>query len=205
MNLDRLHQFEKQFYLQYPNGWNDEELADILRKHQVSKVQEFAREALSKETLQHPNQAIEMIVKLISKASVVSVFEKVQFRNLIKESDAIFIQDVVDAIEEMLHQNQATGFDRLVGLLSPYKLAKWPIITAFLFYQNPTYEVFIKPTTVKAIIKQLELEDLHYSPKVNYPFYQKYREQFHVLSQHVNKELSITTGHFSGFLMMQTT
>lgn len=204
MNMEALKHYERQFYLRFPGGWDNPELVERLKKHKVKNVHEFALKVLQEDALRHPNQAIQDITKLLSKASMVSVFEKVRFRNLIKESDQLFIQDLVDAIDEMVNHDQERGFERLVGLLSPYKLAKWPIITALLFYGNPTVEVLVKPTTVKAIIKQLDLEGLQYSPKVNYPFYRAYRDTIHALSQHVKKELSITTAHFSGFLMSQT-
>jgi len=82
------------------------------------------------------------------------------------------------------------------------KIAKWPIITVLLTYYNLTKEVFIKPNTVKRVIEVLELEGLHYTPKVNYEFYFGYRKAINQMKKHVDLSLSITNGHFSGFLMM---
>lgn len=162
----------------------------------------FAQEVLCEDALDRELEAMDNITKLISKSSLVSVFEKVKFRNLIQESDDLFKRDIVGAIRVMLHENEETGFTQLVNLLAPYQLAKWPIITVLLTYYRPKQDVFVKPTTVKQIIQVMELEDIHYTSKVNYDFYRTYRSALLDMMQHVNPELSISNGHFSGFLMM---
>lgn len=202
INIKKLKEYETRFYMRYPNGWESEALQATLKKHNVGKMESFAQEVLSEDGLRHELEAMKGIVKLISRSSLVSVFEKVKFKNLIAESDDLFQREIVDTIRIMLHENEALGFERLAALLSPYKMAKWPIITVLLTYYQPKKQVFVKPTTVKAIIRNVELTNLTYTPKVNYSFYREYRDAFLTMTSHVNKELSKSNGHFSGFLMM---
>lgn len=202
MNVNKLKWAEKRFFDFYPDGFQSDELNQTLKKHKVGKMTEFAQEVLSKKALKKELVAMDNITKLITRSSLVSVFEKMRFRDLIKESDVLYKREFVHAVYTMTHENQQAGFEQLISLLEPYKLAKWPIITVLLTYYNPTVEVFVKPTTVKRIIEVLELEGIQYTPKMNYEFYKGYREAFNDLKQYVNPSLSITNGHFSGFLMM---
>ena len=202
MNKTLLRQLETKFYDRYPEGWESEELKPILKKHRVGKMEELAKQVLSLESLNRELESCDNIVKLIAKSSLVSVFEKVRFKNLMNEMEDLFKRDFVDSVRVMLHEDEEAGFTRLVGLLAPYQLAKWPIITVLLTYFEPQKNVFVKPTTVKQIISLLELEGLVYTSKVNYAFYEQYRTAFLAMTSLVNPELSVTNGHFSGFLMM---
>lgn len=202
MNENRLKIAEKRFFDLYPKGFESEELLLELKKHKVGKMTDFAVEVLSKKAMKRELETMDNIQKMISRSSLVSVFEKMRFRDLIQESDVLFKKEFVHALYTMLHVNQQAGFEQIVSLLEPYKLAKWPIVTVLLTYYNPTVEVFVKPTTVKRIIEVLELEDLTYTPKVDYVFYVKYRKAFNQMKSYVDPSLSVTNGHFSGFLMM---
>jgi len=202
MNVNKLKWAEKRFFDLYPDGFESEELKTTLKKHKVGKMSEFAKEVLSKKAMKREVETMDNITKLIGRSSLVSVFEKMRFRDLINESDVLFKREFVHAVYTMIHENQENGFNQVVSLLEPYKLAKWPIVTVLLTYYNPTVEVFVKPTTVKRIISVLELENILYTPKVNYEFYVGYREAFNKLKEHVSPSLSISNGHFSGFLMM---
>ena len=202
MNINKLKAAEHQFLSMYPEGFESEGLKDGARKHKMDKMIKDAQEFLSIEGLRHYKVAIQNIKKLISRASIVSVFEKTKFRNLLNESDDLFEQEFVDAVYTMIHEDQEEGFTKIVDLLSPYKIAKWPILSAMLLYYSPKEEVLIKPTTVKKVIEYFELEGLKYTPKVNYQFYAEYRAAIHKMIDLVDPKLSITNGHFSGFLMM---
>jgi len=201
MNIPKLKALESAFYKQYPGGFESDELKRIVKRHKVGKLNDMAQEVLSKEALASP-EALKGIRKLISTSTMVSVYEKVPFRDLLDEADELLANNIVHAIYDLIHGDQESGFEQLVSLLAPYKLAKWPILTVLLTYYHPTEEVFVKPTTVKKIIQHLELENLTYTPKPNYAFYQEYRRQFLELTKQVDPALSETNGHFSGFLMM---
>ena len=165
-------------------------------------MEELAQEIFDPVALERELESMDKIVKFITKSSLVSVFEKVKFKNLINESDELFKRDLVDSIREMLHEDEESGFNRVVNLLAPYKMAKWPIITVILTYYRPKENVFVKPTTVKRIIQEFELQGVNYTPKVNYPFYRDYRTIFIEMTKQVDERLSISNGYFSGFLMM---
>ena len=202
MNLTTLKWAEKRFFDFYPDGFQSIELNETLKKHKVGKMTEFAQKVLSKKEMKRELEAMDNIMKIITRSSMVSVFEKMRFRDLIKESDDGFKKEFVHAVYTMIHGNQQSGFEQVVSILAPYKLAKWPIVTVLLTYYNPIVEVFVKPTTVKRIIAVLELNELQYTPKMNYEFYVGYREAFNGLKEHVDPSLSVSNGHFSGFLMM---
>lgn len=202
MNITLLQKAEERFFSMYPLGFETPELLDVLKKHKIQRMNSVAQEALSKENLQENPDAINDIVKIISRSSIVSVFEKTKFRNLIKEMDSEFHHECINAIYQMIHENEQNGFEQLVSLLSPFKIAKWPVVTVLLAYYRPTKDIFIKPTTVKKVITTFELKDIKYSPKVNYEFYDKYRFYINQMKTYVDPRIHITNGHFSGFLMM---
>jgi hypothetical protein len=202
MNIERLKQAEKRFFTLYPLGFESDDLKVELKKHKMDKMIALANDALSKENLLENEDAVYDILTLITRASIVSVFEKTAFRNVINDMDTTYHKDLVDQVYTMIHVNEKEGFEGVVSLLSPYKAAKWPVLSALLGYYRPDYDVFIKPTTVKKVIETYELQDITYSATLNYEFYQKYRAYFNQMRQLLDPRLSITNGHFSGFLMM---
>lgn len=109
---------------------------------------------------------------------------------------------LVEAVKELMHGDEEKGFNQLTTLLKPYKLAKWTLVSVFLAYYRPTYDVFLKPTTVKGVINTFELEGLKYSPTPTYEFYVKYRDAINEMKTKVDGSLSPNNPAFSGFLMM---
>lgn len=201
MNIDKLKQLEKEFLHVYPDGFDSEAMQEGARKHKIGPTAKFFEQALSETSLESGLDAIEDVVKCITKSSMVSVFEKVRFKDLIKgiSKDEKFF--LLDAIYENVHGDEEKGFNMMIELLSKYKLAKWPILTVFRTYMNLDHDVLIKPTTVKKVIKHLEL-DLTYSPSPTYAFYNKYREYINEMKKHVAKSLQPNNPAFSGFLMI---
>lgn len=202
MNLQRLSEAEKAFLEAYPEGFNDPELQKIGKKHKISQMTELTQELLAPDRFGLSKQVTESFGKIISKASVVSVFEKVKFRDYIKNVGPDQCDGIAYGLKELLHGNQQEGFETLVDILSEEKMAKWPIISVISYYNNPTYEVFIKPTTVKMIIKELELPGVIYKPRPSWEFYEAYREQINELKRHISDKISKDSGAFCGFLMM---
>lgn len=204
MNIQRLKIQEEKFLNRYPQGFQNPEMLQIAKKHNVSRLITLQEEALNAEAFEEPEKALDTLVKLISRSSLVSVFEKTAFKNHVSSLPAVEKRDLVHGFYQLLHGDQKTGFEHLVDLLTPYKMAKWTILTILLYYQNPLKEVVIKPTTVKGVIDYLELEDLVYSPKPSYAFYVRYREAIGQLKQCVSSELQVENGAFCGFLMFVT-
>lgn len=202
MNKKTLYMLENKFVSVYVDGFQPEELKRISKKHNVGKLVEYTQRICSLENLQKGMMVLPDVVKIITKSSMVSVFEKMRFRDdfnaFFEEEKEMFLFGLI----EWLHGDEKTGFETLVSLLKPYKLAKWTIITAFKTYYNPSFDVFVKPTTVKNIIKVLELENIKYTPTPNYQFYASYRAYLNKMIKLVDKRLSPNTPAFSGFLMM---
>ncbi len=203
MNEQKLKYLESAFLSQYKNGFNDEELQKVGKKHNLKKRTENIHNVCSEEALNQGLANYENVVKVVGTSSLVSVFEKMRFRDLSKELDDLEKHMFLDAVYELIHGDEEIGFQMMYDLLSPYKLAKWPIITIFRAYYYPHNDIFVKPTTVKKIISYLELEDIHYTPKVNYDFYKKYRIYFNQMKDLVeNETLKPNNPAFSGFLWM---
>ena len=79
------------------------------------RMEEFTRENLKKENFSNPNLIADTFFKIIQKSVLVSLFDKLKFRDLLLnltsyEKDMLSIE-----IYELLHGNQKDGFDGLVG------------------------------------------------------------------------------------------
>ncbi|MBI9009011.1 MAG: hypothetical protein JEZ05_03185 [Tenericutes bacterium] len=197
MNVKKLLTLENEFLSVHPEGFASPDMLKIAKKHNVNKLSQFVKEICSKGLVVIPD-----IVKIITKSSMVSVFEKMRFRDLIKELSEEEKLLLVRAIYENIHGEEEEGFNELVHLLKPYKLAKWTIISAFRAYYYLDVDVFMKPITIKKIIAFLELSGLNYNATPNYYFYFVYRNYINEMKELVNKSLSPNNPAFSGFLMM---
>ncbi len=201
MNIQKLKQLEKGFLYMYPKGFKTETLKEVSKKHKLGKTSDFFKMACSKEAIESGLDSIDDIVKAVTRSSMVSVFEKVKFKDMIKGISKDEKFEFLDALYENLYGNEEEGFKSLVSFLSKYKMAKWPIVTCFRAYLNMDYDVFLKPTTVKKVVNYLEL-DLVYSPTPSFSFYTKYRDCILKMKSRVSKDLQVNNPAFSGFLMM---
>ncbi len=201
MNIEKLKELEDNFLSIYPDAFDSEDMKEVKKKHKIYKLQKYLLEVCSKENLTNGKDIISDITKFITRSSMISVFEKVKFKDIMKElsedEHIIFVQ----AIKELLYGNEEEGFNHLVYVLKPYKLAKWSIISAFKAYYNLNTEVFIKPTTVKKIIRELELDDMIYHPTPDFHFYKKFRDYINEMKTLVDPRLSSSNPAFTGFLM----
>jgi hypothetical protein len=141
------------------------------------------------------------MVRVITRSSLISRFEKPKFRDFARSLHPMEQQDLVQGLEELLLGNEQTGFEILLALLRPWKLAKWPLMTVCQAYYRPDVEVFIKPTTTKGIIATLELKDLQYSPTPSWSFYERYRAAINEMKTKVDPSLSPYNIAFTGFMM----
>ena len=48
MNYDKLYEAEASFLMRYPDGFEDEAMAPIRKKHNINKLVEFAQANLAK-------------------------------------------------------------------------------------------------------------------------------------------------------------
>ncbi|NYQ86009.1 hypothetical protein, partial [Escherichia coli] len=93
------------------------------------------------------------------------------------------------------------GFEELLFQFQREKLAKWTLMTVFQAYFNPEVDVFIKPTTTKNIIKELNL-DIVYNPTPSWEFYEHYSNILNQMKTKIEKSLAPSNAAFCGFLMM---
>jgi hypothetical protein len=203
MNINRLKTAESNFLHAYPEGFADPVIVEIAKKHKIDKIHKLALDSFAKPQFKHCTRINTAITKLISQSSMVSVFEKVRFRDFMK-SVPDYEQDILAAgLKQFLHGDQEIGFQMMTDLLATYKLAKWPLLTACPYYYRPETEVFMKPTTVKGVIDYFELTGLKYSPQPTYLFYRTYRDQVLEMKKLVSNTLGYNdNAAFCGFLMM---
>lgn len=204
MNLKKLRDAESIFLHRYPDGFADEQMQDRLKKHNVGKLSDFARTALTKKAFANQGAVLDDIVKIVSRSSMVSMFEKPKFRDYVNGMTRDDREFLAGAFKRMLHGSPRKGFEDIVDVLGDAKLAKWSLLTICLFYYRPEKEVFVKPTTTKNAIRQFDLEGLVYKPRPSWEFYQAYRTAITEMKSKVNPSLSPNNAAFTGFLMMAT-
>lgn len=202
MNKQRLHDAETDFLAQFPGGFSNPVMLLEGKKHQVAKRSEQAQELFAPERFAHPQQVAEDMVKLISRSSMVSMFEKPRLRDWVKAMTHNERESYAFALHDILHGDQEYGFNLMLDLLRPARLAKWSLMTILPYYYAPRTEVFVKPTTTKGVIRYFELQDLVYNPTPSYEFYTRYRDQIVQMRGMVDPSLQYDNAAFTGFLMM---
>ncbi len=202
LDAKKLKALEGDFLMQYPQGFADPEMVKIGKKHNVGKLTEQSKEFFSKQACSNVHVTAENMIKVVSRSSMVSMFEKPKFRDFVRSMDENEKAFMVNALSQMLHGKQQLGFEAFVDILKTQKLAKWSLVTIIPSYYKPTKEVFVKPTTAKGILKHFEIEDPIYKPAPTWDFYKKYRKMINEAKKNVDKNLSPSNAAFSGFLMM---
>jgi hypothetical protein len=203
MNIVRLKQAEEAFFDRFPGGfYNAEIIAIRTKKHNVDKMIAFTQESLAKRNFRLPDLVVQNMMKVVSRSSVISRFEKPKFRELV---DSLFPEEknlLADGLEELLHGDEQLGFETVLNLLKSRKLAKWSLMTICPTYFHPQRDVLVKPSTVKGIIQYFELNDLHYKPTPSWEFYDAYRTIIHEMKSKVDQSLAPTNAAFSWFLLL---
>lgn len=202
MNRTKLKKAEERFFMRYPGGFSDPLMLEIVKKHKVDKMRKLAQDSFSIEQFESPNNIVDSMLNIVSKSSLISIFEKPKFKDMVNILNDSEKERLSRGLKEFLYGNQEFGFLLMCELLSEYKIAKWPLMTVCQVYFNPSVEVFIKPTTAKGIIQYFELDGLKYNPKPTYKFYEAYREQINSMKREVNTALHHDNAAFCGFLMM---
>ncbi len=201
LNLERLLQAEATFFERYPGGFSNPEMIALRKHHQLDRMVALAQESFATPNFNHPDLIIENLVKIITRSSLISRFEKPKFGDFARSLSPLERQDLVQGLEALLHGNEQTGFEILLAILRTWKLAKWPLMTVCQAYYRPQWEVFIKPTTTKGILATFELKDLHYSPTPSWSFYERYRAIINEMKTLVDPSLSTYNIAFTGFMM----
>ena len=202
MNIRKLKQAEKAFFKLYPGGFNHPEMVALGRKHNMDKMIALTQESFAKKNFKTPEMIIANMIKVISRSSMVSLFEKPKFRDF---ANSLYPQDrdlLVNGLKKMLYGKPQQGFEMMLEVLKLGKLAKWSLITICPTYFRPQTEVFVKPTTVKGVIEFFELKSLQYNPTPTWAFYNEYRDVINNMKSKVDPGFSPYNAAFSGFLMM---
>ncbi|MDN3640935.1 hypothetical protein QWY82_19205 [Simiduia curdlanivorans] len=202
MHIQRLKLAEQDFLSRYPGGFQHPDMLAIGKKHNVTKLSDFCQQAFAKRNFSNTNQIIEDWLKVISRSSMISLFEKPKFKSFIGTRNSDELRALVQSAKMMLHGKAESGFELQLDLLKMDKLAKWSIISALPAYYRLQAEIFIKPTTAKGVVNYFELENLAYKPTPSWDFYANYREQLMLMKEKVDESLSPNNPAFSGFLMM---
>ena len=148
------------------------------------------------------DKIVQSMVKVVSRSSVISMFEKPKFREF---ADTLFPEErslLAGGLEELLHGKEQIGFETILDLLKSRKLAKWSLLTVCQTYFHPQRDVLVKPTTVKGIIEYFELKNLQYKPTPSWTFYNAYRSTIYEMKSKVDSSLSPTNAAFSWFLLL---
>ncbi len=202
MNLQQLKESEASFLQTWPGGFSHPEMQALGKKHKMEQMVSMAQEQFAKKRFNDAGAITESMVKLVTRASMVSLFEKPKFRDAVTGMTPNQKTELANALKALLHGNQQKGFEALVGCLTPHKLAKWSLVTILPNYYRPDDEVFVKPTTAKGVIEQFKLEGLVYKPQPTWAFYSAYREAILKMRAAVNPLIAPNNAAFCGFLMM---
>lgn len=198
----KLRQAQAEFLTRYPGGFDCPELQQVSKKHNMTKMNAQAREYFSRQACHDIEATAENMVRVVSRSSMVSLFEKPKYRDFVRCLNTNEKALLVNALYEQLHGKKQAGFEAMVEMLAAHKLAKWSLISIIPAYYFPSREVFVKPTTAKGILRYFEVEDPVYKPRPSWDFYRKYRKLINDAKKEVGEELSPSNAAFSGFLMM---
>jgi hypothetical protein len=204
MNIEKLKEAEHNFLMKYPGGFNHPDMLVISKKHKPEKMKTLARESFAEELFDSPDLIMENMIKVITRSSMVSVFEKPKFRDYARMIRGDERSLISRGLHEMLYGDQHAGFDMMLEILKMGKLGKWTLMTICPVYFKPQSEVYVKPTTAKNVIRHFEIDDLAYSAKPTYEFYMRYRDVINSMKDKIDRSLSPDNAAFTGFLMMSS-
>ena len=174
----------------------------IRKRHNVDKLTEFAKANVSELTLAQPESFSDTLLKIIGRSSMVSRFEKAPFRDFIGALPTKDKSRLADSFRKRLFgRKKRQGFDEIVEFLARYKLARWSLVSAVPFYFAPKKEAFVKPTTAKKIVSQLEIDGLTYYPRPDWAFYDGYRKMILDIKTHLDPSLTGNNAAITGLLM----
>jgi hypothetical protein len=117
MNLKKLKQAEEEFFDRYPGGFDHPEIIQIRKKHKLDKMMELAQECFAKKNFKLPDLIVENMVKVVTRSSLISVFEKPKFRDFVRSLPSQERQQLSKGSEETLHGKEQFGFETMLEVL----------------------------------------------------------------------------------------
>ena len=165
-------------------------MQEIGKKHRVPQMVALSQDCFKKSRFSKPRDIADDIVRVVSRASMVSRFEKSKSRDFVNALLEAEIKLLALGLKNFLHRKQQKWFDELVDTLLRGKLVKWSLVTIIPNDFRPDDEVFVKPTTAKGVIEQFKPECLQYHPRPKREFYEEYRKQIPDMRSRVHYSLS---------------
>jgi hypothetical protein len=83
MNSKALKEAEKRFLHRFSGGFTHPEMDALGKKHKVTKLVELAQNNLKKNNFDDVDFILSEIIRIVSRSSMVSMFEKPKFKNMI--------------------------------------------------------------------------------------------------------------------------
>lgn len=184
-----IQQIEIQFLDIYPNGFIDDNyLAETKRFDDQKIINIFNTSLSSKNMLEciesnNFSELVKPVLDVINKSWMTSRFEKIGFKHYMKHTethDHFFI-----LLYEVLYGDLEQNFDRFIEHLKIHfeidncsHVAKWPIISCFLYYSRHKYYP-VKPTTTKKIAAILG-HTIDYKPTPNLNTYTLINKMYNI-------------------------
>ena len=204
MNLDRLKEAEAAFLQRFPGGFNDPgpAMQRILKVHNVDQLATFTRANVTAATLSQPVLFADTLLRIVSRSSMVSRFEKPLFKSFLQGLGAKSRRTLAEAFRKrLIGGKKREGFEEIVDLFGRHGVARWSFVSAAPLYFAPSKETFVKPTTAKKIIALLEVRDLDYHARPTWQFYEGYRQLILDIKKYIDPNLAPHNAAITGFLM----
>ena len=202
MNTQKLKEAEAAFLARFPKGFGDPGMEKIRKSHNVDRLADFTRANVTEAALSRPQRFADILLKIVSRSSMVSRFEKPPFRAFLNALSSKDKRHLAEAFRKRLFgRKEREGFEEIVDLLDRYKLARWTLVSAVPFYFAPSKEAFVKPSTARRIVAFLDMEELHYKPRPDWVFYVGYRKLVLDIKKKVDPSLTPNNAATTGFLM----
>lgn len=118
MNLDKLKEAEANFFAFYPKGFEDEGLLPIIKRHNTEGIGKSVRELFVPERFRNADEICESFAKIVSKSTLISLFEKPKVRDMVKQMSMDQRDMLSIALYELLHGKREKGFELIVEVLA---------------------------------------------------------------------------------------
>ncbi len=142
MNTKLLLAYQNEFLSRYPGGFMNDEMQEIGKKHRLDKMETLVKDVFAKDKFLFPKQIVEDMIKVVSRASMVSLFEKPKFRDYARSLDDSDKAQLSSGLYELLYGDKESGFNQMLDILVRGKLGKWSLMTIIPVYFYPNEEVF---------------------------------------------------------------
>jgi hypothetical protein len=117
MNLKKLKTAEALFLKQYPGGFQHPEMLAMGKKHKMDKLIALAENDFSEEKFHDQDAIVQTMIKMITRSSMVSLFEKPKFRDFANNLNHQYRTILAQGMREQLHGNQEQGFNMVLDVL----------------------------------------------------------------------------------------